>query len=101
MWCMPKTEVYSWRIEPETKMALESELRVEGRSLAQLLNELAKDWLRSRNEQRRQEISEQNRLQALVKKFAGSISGEQTDSSENVREVVRKRVTERLRRNVS
>lgn len=98
---MPKTEVYSWRIEPETKMALESELRVEGRSLAQLLNELAKDWLRSRNEQRRHETSEQARLQALVKRFAGSISGEQAYSSENVREVVRKRVTERLRRNVS
>ena len=98
---MAKTEVYSWRVEQQTKMALEAELRPQGRSIAQLLNELATDWLRSRNEARRHETAEQARLQAQVKKFAGSISGEAPYSSENVRDVVRRRVGERLERNAN
>jgi len=96
---MPKNEVYSWRVEAETKMALEAELRIEGRSIAELLDELAKEWLQRRGEGRKQEEAEQMRLQSQVRKFAGSISSGSRYTSQNVRDVVRKRIVERLQRN--
>ena len=36
---MSKTEVYSWRVSPETKAALEEEARREGLTLAALLQQ--------------------------------------------------------------
>jgi hypothetical protein len=98
---MPKTEVYSWRVAAETKMALESELRANGRSIAELLDELANEWLRKRSEERTQEDSEQMRLQAQVRKLAGSVSSSSRFTSEDVEEVVRKRIIGKLERNAN
>ena len=43
---MSKTEVYSWRVDPALKRELEAAARADGRSLAHLLNQISRDWLR-------------------------------------------------------
>lgn len=40
-----KTEVYSWRIDPDLKRALEDAARARGETMAGLLDGLAKEWL--------------------------------------------------------
>lgn len=47
---MAKSEVYSWRMEPELKMALEEEARKDGVSLSVLLDQIAEEWLMERVE---------------------------------------------------
>jgi hypothetical protein len=89
---MAKTEVYSWRVDRETKMGLEEEARREGISLAQLMDRMAHQWLESR---RHDDKSEQARLHAAAAKYVGAISGGDPFGSEKVREVVRKRIRER------
>jgi hypothetical protein len=92
---MAKTEVYSWRVDPRTKMALEDEARSEGRSVAEVLNTIVKQWLETRKGQNGDDEAEQARLHARVMKLAGTISGGDPHASEKVREIVRKRIIER------
>ncbi len=72
---MAKTEVYSWRVDPQIKMALESEARVQGTTLAEVLDRIAKQWLEMRKQQNGGEEAEQARLHAAAAKYAGTISG--------------------------
>lgn len=92
---MAKTEVYSWRVDPTIKMALEDEARAQGKSVAQVLDKITKQWLDKRKRQDGDEEAEQARLHAAAMKFAGSMSGGDPRASQNVREVVRKRILER------
>ena len=92
---MLKTEVYSWRLDPAIKMALESEARSEGTSLAEMLDRMARQWLERRKRQNGDDDAEQARLHAAAAKYMGAISGSDPFASEKVREVVRKRVKER------
>jgi hypothetical protein len=92
---MAKTEVYSWRLDPEIKMALESEARSEGVTVAEMLDRMATQWLKTRKRQNGDDAAEQARLHAAVAKYAGALSGGDPYASEKVREVVRKRVRER------
>ena len=89
---MAKTEVYSWRLSPELKMGLETAARREGRSLADLLEDISRRWL---DESRSAEDGEQQaRLHAVARRFAGSIEIADPDLSTKVRQ----RVRDRLRR---
>jgi hypothetical protein len=92
---MAKTEVYSWRLEPQIKMALEAEARLQGRTLAEVLDSIAKQWLETRKQQNGDDDAEQARLHAAAAKYMGAISGGDPFASEKVREVVRKRIRER------
>jgi hypothetical protein len=92
---MAKTEVYSWRVDPQIKMALEFEARVQGTTLAEVLDRIAKQWLEMRRQQHGGEEAEQARLHAAAAKYAGAVSGDDPYGSEKVREFVRKRVRER------
>lgn len=92
---MAKTEVYSWRLDPEIKMALESEARSEGTTMAEMLDRMAKQWLELRKRQNGDDEAEQARLHAAAAKCMGTISGGDPFASEKVREVVRKRIRER------
>ena len=95
---MAKTEVYSWRLDPKIKMALESEARSEGITLAEVLDRLAKQWLELRKQQNGDDDAEQARLHAAAAKCFGTISGGDPHRSEKVRETVRKRLRERYGR---
>lgn len=83
---MAKTEVYSWRLAPEKKRALERRARAHGQTVAELLDRLTEDLLASRDES---DEAEQRRLHALAAKFVGTICGGEPNRSENVSTLVR------------
>jgi len=95
---MAKTEVYSWRVEPGRKMALESAARMAGRSLSDVLDEATEQWLKARTPNRADNDAEQHRLHAALLKCAGTISGGGRYDSENVSKLVRKRLREKYGR---
>ena len=93
---MTKTEVYSWRISPATKAAIENEARREKTTVAALLDRITKEWMESRRGQ--DDDTEQERLHARVERTIGAISGHQPKRSERVRESVRRRLKRRYGR---
>ncbi len=93
---MSKTEVYSWRISPATKAAIENEARREKTTVAALLDRITKEWMESRRGQ--DDDTEQERLHAMVERTIGAISGHQPKRSERVRESVRRRLKRRYGR---
>ena len=95
---MAKTEVYSWRVDPEVKMALESEARAEGMTLAEMLDRMAQQWLKMRKQQNGDDEAEQARLHAAAARCFGTLSAGDPRASENVRALVRKRLKERYDR---
>jgi hypothetical protein len=92
---MAKNAVYSWRLDSDLKMNLDTQARVQGKTLAEVLNTLAKRWLEEQKEQNAELEAEQARLRSIAAKFVGCISGGDPYASEKVREVVGKRVRER------
>ena len=95
---MAKTEVYSWRVDPQIKMALEAEARLQGTTLAEVLDRIAKQWLETRKQQNGDDEAEQARLHAAAAKCFGTLSMGDPHGSEKVRETVRKRLKERYGR---
>jgi hypothetical protein len=67
---MAKTAVYSWRVTPELKAELEERARREGRSLAEMLEEISRAWLRESRSA--EDAEEQARLHAAARRFAGA-----------------------------
>ena len=91
---MAKSEVYSWRVSPETKRALEFEARREGESLGNLLERITREWVETRRESRMGDALEQARLHAAADKCFGAIAGSDPARSEKVRSEVRRRLRE-------
>jgi len=92
---MGKSEVYSWRVSPETKAALEHEARRAGLSLAELLKRISVDWLEERRSENGTESAEQRRLHAQAAKLFGAIAGGDPRRSARSREIVRERLARR------
>lgn len=92
---MAKNEVYSWRLDADMKSELDQQARIQGTTLANVLNMLAKRWLEEQKQQNAENEAEQKRLHELMAKFAGCISGGDPHASRNVSEIVRKRVRQR------
>lgn len=90
---MAKTEVYSWRLAADKKAALQAEARAQGKTVAQILDVLAEEWLAGRRDEDHE--AEQRRLHAAVAKTLGKISGGDRRRSENVRAAVRERLRRR------
>jgi len=90
---MSKTEVYSWRISPATKLAIENEARREKTTVAALLDRITKEWMESRRGQ--MDNAEQERLHARVEGTIGAISGHNAKRSERVRQSIRRRLKRR------
>jgi hypothetical protein len=86
-----KSEVYSWRLSPELKWALEEAARRERVSVSRLLERIAREWLKTQPWVAEDE-AEQARIRAAAAPYIGSISGDDPELSEKVRE----RVIERL-----
>lgn len=93
---MPKTEVYSWRLNPAMKMELEAEARRHGHSLSELLEHIMQKWL-AELKHGRDDAEEQARINAAAAKSFGAIAAG-PDFSENTREKVRARLKERYAR---
>ena len=91
---MRKSEVYSWRVAPEVKAALEHEARREGQSVGSLLERIATEWLIARR--RSSGAAEQQvRLHTAASRTFGTIAGGDRDRSSAVRAAIRRRLAAR------
>jgi hypothetical protein len=87
-----KTEVYSWRLAPDRKAALEEEARREGTSLSTLLDRVTAAWLAERRNGHSNDDAEQAAIRKRAMAAIGSIrSGDPTLASK-AREIVRERI---------
>lgn len=92
-----KTEVYSWRLSPRLKSHLEDAARLEGRSMADLLDRIAREWL-ARSEDRGADGEEiQRRLRAAARGAIGAFDGGDPDRAANVTREVHQRLARRRR----
>jgi len=91
---MKRTEVYSWRLSPALKGALEEAARREHKSVARLLEEMAEGWL-TRRSRPSDAAAEQERLRARALRFVGALHGGDPRRAERTRGNVRARLAER------
>jgi hypothetical protein len=89
---MSKTEVYSWRLSPRLKIELEEAARAEQRSLADLLEQIAQEWLERFRGPHGDEHERQRVLHERALKCAGTIQGDDPHRAENARFEVRSRI---------
>lgn len=89
---MAKSEVYSWRVAPETKAALEHVARRERSSIGQLLDRLVGEWLAVRARGADGDDTEQARLHAAAARTLGTIRGGNPHRSEQARALIRGRL---------
>lgn len=88
-----RSEVYSWRLTPALKQALEEEARQRGASVAELLEDISGAWLREARAARSEaDMHEQERLHAAALPFVGAIAGRDRERSSRARELVRTRL---------
>ncbi len=93
---MAKSEVYSWRLAPDLKRALEDAARRERRTVAALLSHVVDDWLRRTRSGT--DDGEQARLHAAAARCFGTIRGDNPGRSQEVRRLVRERLKARRAR---
>jgi hypothetical protein len=93
-----KTEVYSWRLSPHLKAELEEAARAEKKSVAELLETIARDWLERSKVTDEDEEERQKRLHEAAMRCAGTIHGDDPNRAENARSLVRARIAERYGR---
>ncbi len=93
---MAKTEVYSWRVEPELKTALERAAREQEKSVGELLAEIAESWIAESTARRGEDDeAEQARLRAASRPFVGSLAGGDPGQAAEARQRLRKRLAKR------
>ena len=90
-----KSEVYSWRLDPDLKAQLEQRAREEGIGLAALLERISRDWLRAKADASSDDAREQARIKAAAMRAIGTLRGDDPERSERVRERVRARLEQR------
>ena len=90
-----KSEVYSWRLSPDLKGALEDAARRERVSISRLLERIALEWLKTHPSAAGDDEAEQARLRAVALQFAGTIRGGDPDraaeASKRMRELLARR----------
>jgi hypothetical protein len=87
-----KTEVYSWRVSAQKKLELEVQARREGKSVAQLLDEISSEWLEERKNSRNGDEAEQAALRRRVMKTVGTIRSGDPMLATKARDIVRARI---------
>jgi hypothetical protein len=93
-----KSEVYSWRLDPDLKSRLEQRARDEGIGLAALLERISRDWLRAKVAASGDDERAQARIKAAAMRAIGSLRGDDPERSERVRERVRARLVQKRAR---
>jgi hypothetical protein len=91
---MKKTTVYSWRLSPELKMALEDVARTEGTSVARLLDRIVTAWLAGA-EAEGDDTAVQQRLHAAAERALGTIHGGDPQRAAQARERLRSKLRPR------
>jgi hypothetical protein len=88
---MSKTEVFSWRLDPDLKQRLGAAARDEKTSIGGLLDRIARDWLQ-REFVGEDDEAMQRRIRAEAAKWIGSIQGNDPKRAERAKEIVRARI---------
>ena len=94
---MAKTAVYSWRVSPDVKEALEQAARREKGSVSQLLDRVVQQWLRD-GRRGTSEDAEQALLQAAAARVIGTIRGGNPRRAGEARATLRKPLRQRRAR---
>jgi hypothetical protein len=95
---MSKSEVYSWRLDPDLKHRLEAAASEEKTSIGGLLDRIARDWLSQRSAEEDEEAV-QRRLHAKAAEVIGTLRlGRGPYTRERIRETVKANQSERRRR---
>ena len=90
---MNKSEVYSWRISPQMKRALEEAARRENQSVSALLERIVSRAFRDGiARQPEKEIALQKRLHAAGMASIGQLNGGRMDRSTRVRQNLRRKL---------
>jgi len=92
---MQKTEVYSWRLARQLKGELEEAARSEQKSLAELLEQIVRNWLEQSRERDEDEEERQKRLHEAAMKLVGVLESGRPDRAENARSEVKARIARR------
>lgn len=92
---MAKSEVYSWRVAPETKAALEYVARRERSSIGRVLQRVVHEWLVAGGRDTESDEADQARLHAAAARTFGTIRGGNPHRSEQVRALIRRRLVQR------
>ena|ERR1700730_4731837 len=92
---MKKSEVYSWRLSPRLKTALEEAAHARGKSVADLLDQIARHWLSELQDRGAGEEERQQRLRAAAMRSIGAIQGDDPHWAENAGSEVRSRLSRR------
>jgi hypothetical protein len=90
-----KSQVYSWRLSPRLKADLEDAARVDGKSLAELLDQIAQEWLARSEPQGADDRQIQQRLRERAMKVVGSFDGKNPDRAAHAAREVRRRIARR------
>ena len=91
---MPKTEVYSWRVDADLKNALEQVARTEKTSLARLLDHIVRNWLQESSSLNGDD-EQQQRLHSAAQECFGTLSSGDPDLATRAKERVRRKIRER------
>lgn len=91
---MAKTEVYSWRLSVEIKSALEETARQKQSSVAELLDQIVRDWLARQQALEANEATQQ-RLHDEVLKTVGTLRGNNPDRAANAKALLRTKLAQR------
>ena len=94
---MRKDEIYSWRVSSEMKAALERVARLQGQSVAQLLECAVRSWLEKTSADSGDD-EEQRRLHEAAARWLGQLHGQDRLRSQRVREDLRARLKKRRAR---
>lgn len=92
---MAKTEVYSWRLSPDTKGDLEEVARREKMSVSGLLERIVQEWLEEYRNNSTGDEDEQERLHKAALRTFGKIRGGDPHRSERVRQTLRSKLARR------
>lgn len=93
---MAKSEVYSWRLTRDLKVALEEAARRDGVSLSALLERIASEWL-AEDGTAIDDATEQERRHKKAAGWIGTVSGGDPTRSIRAQDHVRKRLKKRAR----
>src|SRR5262245_3591556 len=94
---MDKSEVYSWRLDPDLKQRLGAAARDEKTSIGGLLERIAREWL-GRHRPDEDDEAMQRRIRAEAEKWIGSINSGDPFGSERVKERVRAKIIAKHKR---
>jgi hypothetical protein len=92
---MAKTEVYSWRLSPRLKTDLEEAARAEQKSLAELLDRIARDWLERLESHGEDDDERQRRVRRAASRSVGAIEGGNPDRAAHASAEIRSRLARR------